>query len=136
MKTIDVIKFDVATGFPVQMEIEDTLDAFHKEIGCETMQGLSNTELGLLYGLDVFLDDNGKLFGQDTISGLFVRDGEVIDFMVGNLLLARHDDEGETISVSPLDIINLPKHICAGECLRLAPDSKWKVAPNLLLLNC
>lgn len=132
---IEVIKFGV-DGFPIVKEIDNDLEAFYKEIGCDTIQGLTNTEIGHLYGLDVFLDDNGKLYGQDTITGLFVRNQQVVDFLVGNLLILRHDSEGDSVSVNDIDLAVLAKHIISGESLTLPPDSKWKVAPSLLLLKC
>lgn len=131
---IDVILHDGVA--PVLKTIEDTLDGFLQALGCETMQGLTNTHLGHRYGLDVYLDDEGKLNDRNNvITGLFVRDGKVVDFMVGNILICRHDNEGNSTSASMEDFALLPQYLQDGCILRVAGD-RYKVADCLLVLPC
>lgn len=130
---IDVILWD---GIALTMQrIDDTLEEFYRLIKCTTFEGYSNTEIGQLYGLDIFIDGNGK-FEQDTITGIFVRDGKVIDFLAGNVLILRHDDEGNSQSVTDNDMAFISKHLRDASCLTLSDGSKWKTKEGLLLLNC
>lgn len=131
---IDVIVHD---GFaPILKTIENTLEGFHEELHCETMQGLTNTTLGHRFGIDVFLDDNGKLYGQDTITGLFVRDGHVVDYMVGPVLMCRHDNDGDSVSAEADDMLDLIEFMRPGDCLKVPDGFRFKVAETLLVLPC
>lgn len=133
---INVILFDGFTLTLCEITDDDTLADWHKLIKCKTMQGLTNTELGHRYGIDLFLDDNGKLFGQDTLTGIFVRNGSVVDTLVGNLVFARHDDEGDATSCDEDDMLRIAQHIREGSALHAPDGYPWKVSENILVLEC
>lgn len=134
-KEIEAIVYGV-DGYPVLKKIHDDLDVFHRELNCDTFAAYSNTELGQKYGLDIYLDDNGKLYGQDTITGIFVRDGKVIDFIVGPMLICRHDEEGYSASATPDDMLHIAERMIPSEYLHLPDYFKFKKCENLLLLLC
>lgn len=129
---IDVIVFD---GFTLQQcEIEDTLEEYYKLIKCDTIQGLSGTYLGRKYGIDMYLDDNGKLYGQEKMTGAFVEGNKVVDPIIGNMLFLRHDEDGNSISVEVDDIIILSQYIRPASCLVLPPDFKWKTDESVMII--
>lgn len=87
--------------------IESPVDVQERKIG------------GKLY--DVWLDDEGLLHGEKhSISGIttFSGSGKVCEFMVGNLLIANHDEEGNVSSLSDDDVKNVlgKVNIMAFDC--------------------
>lgn len=131
---IDVVIHD--GYFPVETSIDNSVEGFHKAIECETFEGYSSTELGLLYGLDIYLDGNGKFDHNKPVTGLFVRDGKVVDFIVGKVLICRHDEEGDSTSVAPGDIALLPQHLQPKSCFVTGDGFPYPVADCLLVLYC
>lgn len=118
------------------IEVKDDLDEWHRIIKCDTMQGLTNTKFGHEEGLDMYIDDNGKLFGQDTITAVFIRESRVIDVVLGNIVFARHDQEGYTSPAKCEDIDYLGLYLMPASFLHVPNDCKWKVAPYILAIPC
>lgn len=102
MNKVKVLLFDGSQGAPRLTTIDNTLDGFYKAIGCSTIEGYSNTMLGHRYGLDIYLDGEGKIKKEKpSLVGLFVREdtNEVVDTLVGNIIICQHDEEGEACDV-------------------------------------
>lgn len=135
MKEIDVIILD--GYYPVLKTIEDSIDGFHKAINCRAFEAYTATQIGLELGLDIYIDETGK-FDQSIITGLFVRDNKVIDFLCGNVLICRHDEEGESISATAEDLASLIPYFIDGTQVKLPPKmaERWKVGECLLMLKC
>lgn len=110
---IRAVLFD-GNEMPKIVEIENDLQGFYDAIGCSTFEGYSSTELGHLYGFDLFLDGNGKIReDKPMLTGVFVRTetNEIVDTLVGKLLFLCHDDEGESISVPEFADKVVAKHV-------------------------
>lgn len=145
MNKVNVLLFDGIAESPKLVTIDNTLEGFYKAIGCNTIEGYSNTMLGHLYGLDIYLDGEGKIRpDKPKLVGLFVREetGEIVDTLVGNLLICCHDEEGDSTDVYPnVEIVLARKHIKARNETNI-PD-RWhdrfgdfETAPYLLVLYC
>lgn len=135
MSNIDVIVHDGTATYI--KTIDNTLEGFYEAIKCHTIEGYTGTELGHRYGLDIFLDGNGKIEGkQDTITGVFVRDGKVIDWLAGNVLICRHDDEGESTSATTDDLLLVAKHLGPGSLLVGDMPEGFHPGDTLLVLHC
>lgn len=81
------------------IEIQDSLEASQKEVGgCIDIVPLD--EKG---ELDLFLHDEGKLIGL-PVNRVWLLDNKVADIVVGTIFVARHDAEGNTISIMESDI--------------------------------
>lgn len=133
---IQVAIFSTDTlGMPTLAEIDNTLKGFKDVIKCDTMQGLSSRRVAGLT-LDIYLDDNGKLFGQDTITALFVHQNKVIDFIVGNFILCTHDEDGDARDFPVDSFTDLISACIPGESLKTPSDFKWKINDNLLVIDC
>lgn len=122
-------------GMPVVAEIPNTLQEFKKQIHCDTLQGLTNRRLGR-HLLDIYIDDNGKLGTQDTLSALFVRGDKVIDYVLGNIIIATHDEEGDTTDFPQDYLIDLVDCMIPSESLSLPANFPYKVNDNILLISC
>jgi len=140
---IDAIVFD-GMEMPKITQIENDLDGFYGAIKCSTFEGYSNTELGHLYGLDIYLDGNGKIReDKPMLTGLFVRKetNEIVDTLVGNLLICCHDQEGESVSVYPASDKAVAKHVrprVVTNIPKVWEDGfgSFQTAPYLLVLYC
>lgn len=144
MTKIKVLLFDGSEASPKVAEIENTIEGFHKAIDCETFEGYTSTELGLKYGLDIYLDGNGKIKAEKPrLVGLFVREetNQIVDTLVGNILMCCHDEEGESVDCFPLADTIVRKHIKARNETNV-PDrwrdnfGEFEASPYLLILYC
>ena len=142
---IDVLVFDGLQDTPVAMAIENDIDAFHEVINCDTFEVYGNTAVGRLFQLDIYLDGNGKIReDKPRITGFFVsrETGRIVDTLVGNILFARHDEEGESISVSSIDKDLLSFHFIKARKDTNIPEvwsdgyGEFEVSPYLLILPC
>jgi hypothetical protein len=96
---IKVIKIPVGSD-PMVVQIPNTLEAMSDLVG-----GYIET-VGLGDGLDLCLNEEGKLLGLPPNVALF--GGQ--DVVAGDCFLLRHDEEGESISVTPEDINKFVGH--------------------------
>lgn len=144
MEKIKVLLFDGSEALPKVAEIDNTIEGFHKAIGCDTFEGYTSTELGLKYGLDIYLDGNGKIKAEKPkLVGLFIREetNEIVDTLVGNILMCCHDEEGESVDVFLFAGNLVSKHIRARNETNV-PDrwrdnfGEFEASPYLLLLYC
>lgn len=121
-------------GQVTEKTIKDDLDTFHALIKCDTMQGLTYRKIGNVF-VDLLIDDNGKMYGQDTITGVFINENyEVLDVILGNILFSWHDEDGDTIDVMPGTLENVLANVASGKSLT-TPANSWKVAPLILVIR-
>lgn len=75
-------------------DILDSLDSFYRIIGCNTI------DITQCAGIDVICDDEGLL--KDSTPSLFILDdsGKVSGCLVGGLVFAGHDKDGNTVSLN------------------------------------
>ena len=90
--------------FPHLLHIENTLEGLRKIIGCRCVACTEIEVAGKTF--DVWSDDEA-LLKENPVPSLYL-DDELILF--GNLIIAKHDDEGETIGLTVADISLLKKY--------------------------
>lgn len=130
---VKVILFDTDGNLREEV-VSDDLDTFHALIKCDTMQGLTYRRIGKVFA-DLLIDDNGKMYGQDTITAVFVNDqSQVLDVILGNIVFSWHDEDGDTIDVMPNTLAELQKRVCPGRLL-ITPKTDWKVADKILVFE-
>ena len=99
---LDVIQSDTRI-----VEIDsDELEDFYKELDCHIFDVAVRKVGDVRY--DIFCDDIG-LLKEDPVVSAIDQDGKPM--LVGNLLLANHDDQGRTTSLSLDDVENIYRHI-------------------------
>jgi len=74
-------------------QIENEIHEFYRLIGCTTF------DIVQFSGFDCYIDDEGKL--KDNAIVTAVREN---DYLVGTLVFAKHDEVGETLSLTDEDI--------------------------------
>ena len=80
---------------------ESDLDVFHEYLHCRCFD-VTERKIGGKY-FDIFCDDEGLLQDpQPPISAYSIKDNEPM--LVGNLIIANHDMEGNTTDLSDEDI--------------------------------
>lgn len=76
--------------------------------------------------IDIFLNDEGKMNGlEPTIVVLEQGTDKVLDYIVGNVLIASTNDCGDTISLSKEQIDIVEKVVFGEECLVSVGDEKY-----------
>lgn len=65
IEEVSVIVFDGETL--ETRRIKNDYETLRALVGCDTIQGLTGTQLGRDYGLDIYLDDNGKIGEESPI---------------------------------------------------------------------
>lgn len=81
------------------IEIEHTLEALQKEVGGY----IDIVPLDESGELDLYVHDEGKLIGL-PVNRVWLIDSQVADILVGTVFVARHDNEGNTISIRDSDV--------------------------------
>lgn len=98
---------DVQNGENREVECNG-LDDYYKNIGCDTFD-IARRQIGGIY-YDIFCDDVGLLKEpQPPISAYDIKKHEPM--LVGNLIIANHDREGNTTDLSDSDIRNIQKNL-------------------------
>lgn len=90
----------------------DELSDYYKHLECDTFD-IVTRKIGDKY-YDVFCDDCG-LFDDDPIVSMTDQEGHAM--MVGNLIFANHDSQGNTTSLTDEDMRNIKRnaHIGLGD---------------------
>lgn len=83
-----------------------SLDDFYEQLGCECFDITQRLIGGKCF--DVFCDDIGFYRDDPVISAV---DSNGLPLLVGNLIFANHDQEGNTVSLSDEDVILICTHI-------------------------
>lgn len=91
-------------------EIDNTLKAKQDYVGYNQPHSLIQV-IGLTDSIDVIMNDEGKLKGYPINRAILDGDGQVLDFIVGNCLCVRHNDEGEFTSIKESDKELIEKHL-------------------------
>lgn len=87
---------------------QSDINMYHELIGCRCFD-IASRQIGGKY-FDIFCDDEGLL--QDPQPPISAYDTERNEpMLVGNLIIANHDMEGNTTSLSDDDIEHIKKHI-------------------------
>lgn len=100
-----LLAFSPVRGF-WEVECED-LDDYYEVLECETIDIVVRKIGGEAY--DIICDDKGLLKDDPKISAVSP-EGRVM--LVGNLIFARHNDQGETISLTNDDMDQI-RECCA-----------------------
>lgn len=101
-----VIFLDVEKqALPKVIEIEDNLDVFYELIGCRCVD-IVERRIGHKY-FSVICDDEG-LFKDDVLVSAV--DVQFHPMLVGNLIVANSDDEGNLTDLSDEDIKQIVRH--------------------------
>lgn len=79
--------------------IENTLEAKQKFVG-GTIQGIC---FDREHKLDIILNDDGKLIGL-PLNRAWIIDNIVVDIIVGEAFICRHDDKGNYCSIQEEDL--------------------------------
>lgn len=89
-----------------EIEIEE-LEDYYKYLKCDAFD-IATRKVGDKY-YDIFVDDCGLFVEHPKVSA--VDEDTYEPMLVGNLILANHDSEGNTTSLSDDDFENIKKHI-------------------------
>ena len=100
---IRVALFDTKQPSVNFMDIEDNLQTYYDLINCTTI------DITHAFGCDVICDDEGLLKQNQKPSYIEVLNDEIIRVLVGNIIFASHDDEGNTVSLTDSQIRNLKR---------------------------
>ena len=92
------------TFFPHVLCIENTLEGLREVIGCKCVTCMEIEVAGKVY--DVWSDDEA-LLKENPMPNLFINENLIL---FGNLVIAKHDEEGETTGLTVKDICLLQKY--------------------------
>lgn len=84
---------------------KEKLQFYYKQLNCEYIDMLELKINNTYY--NIIFDDEGKLKFNNISSLAFMKNNKIIDFVVGDIIFCKVDDEGETIGLEESDIINL-----------------------------
>mgnify|MGYP000912060792 CR=1 FL=1 len=99
-----MIKVGVFTGlYPAIdfLEIDDKLETYYHLIKCDTI------DITQILGCDVIVDDEGLLKDKARITYALTNGSRIKRSLVGVLIFAGHDDEGNTVSLDEYQIKTL-----------------------------
>lgn len=87
------------------------LDDFYREIDCTTIDIARRSIAGNVY--DIYVDDEGLLKADcgEKVSAVRVEDGKIVPQLVGTLVFANHDSEGNTTDLSLNDMLAISSRI-------------------------
>lgn len=106
-----MLRVDETTGKPYRgylAEIDDTLEALQGFVNFDRPGGLIQV-LHLNDDIDVICHDGGKLLNY-PVNRVWLDDGEVLDFVVGNILIVRHIGDAFS-SIYKSDIPFVEEHL-------------------------
>lgn len=92
--------------FYYEAEVEE-LDDFYKHLKCDCFD-IATRRVGDKY-FDMFVDDVG-LFAENPVPSVFNADTKE-PMLVGNVIFANHDAEGNTTSLTDADICLIKEHL-------------------------
>lgn len=96
----------------VVREIEcNDLDDYYKYLKCDCFD-IANRKIGD-DRYDIFVDDCGLFVNHPIVSA--IEDDTFYPMLVGNLIFAKHNAAGETISLTDEDMNNIKKHIVLAD---------------------
>lgn len=101
MKKADLLVLDVSKDEFRKVECA-TLDDFYRELDA-SMFDIARRKIGGKT-FDIFVDDIGLFRDKPVVSAI---DGNMQPMLVGNLIFANHDEEGNTTSLSNEDVARI-----------------------------
>lgn len=101
MEKVNVLLFDAKTRNFKQVMCE-TLDDYYEYLDCRCFD-IATRKVGQTY-YDIYCDDEG-LLKADPILSAINHDGEPM--LVGNLIFALHNAEGETVGLTETNIAEI-----------------------------
>lgn len=107
MKKVRLLMLSPVDG--LQECICGDLDDYYREIGCDTIDIVVRRIGGELY--DIICDDEGLLKEDPKVSAI---SADCRPMLVGNLIFAKHNNQGETTSLSNDDVIRILSQITHG----------------------
>lgn len=106
-RMITAVVIDTDENTAKTVEFEDELDELYRLLKCDCFDIARRKIGGRWY--DIYCDDIGR-FKDDPICTA-VNAFNPNDLLVGNLIIANHDSEGYTQSLTPDDTIRIYSHI-------------------------
>ena len=100
-----LLALNPAKGFH-KCECKD-LDDFYRELECGVFD-IATRKIGGKY-FDIFCDDIGLFKDNNPVSAV---DKDLKPMLVGNLIFANHDDQGNTTSLDEDDMIKILSSYC------------------------
>jgi len=107
--TAYLLRVDEESGKPYKgylTQVENSLDAEQRYVNYGRAGGL--IQVVSLGDIDVICNDEGKLLGM-PYNRAWVKNGEILDIFVGNIMCVRHNSEGEFTSILESDIDEIEK---------------------------
>ena len=90
-------------------ELKDLQAEVQGDIECFTIEIKGNE-------YDIWLNDVGKLDG--LMPNIAIRsDGQIVDYLAGNLVIAKADEEGRTIGLTDEDIQHIKEYFEANDAI-------------------
>lgn len=83
----------------------EKLQFYYKQLNCKYIDMLELKINNTYY--NIIFDDEGKLKFNNISSLAFMKKNKIIDFVVGDIIFCKVDDEGETIGLEESDLVNL-----------------------------
>lgn len=131
MKKARLLCLDVIDTGKIHVVTCGGLDDYHKYLKCDTFDITRRNIGGKPF--DIFCDDIG-LFADNPIPSAL--DENMKPVLVGNLIFANHDTEGNTTSLSDEDIKHIKEHLITVVNWD-TPDLKtWEVACPVTVTYC
>lgn len=85
--------------------IKELLNLFYKNINCDTIEIISLKINNITY--DLVIDENGKFKSNNIKTLVIVKNSHIMDYIVGNIIFTKSNNNGDTIGLSNYDIINI-----------------------------
>lgn len=90
--------------------------------------GLANYDSELVKrGIDMWINDDGKLLSLSPNILISQKNAQVIDVIVGDVVFARSDEEGNTIALSEEDIIFIKNHFLINQTMFLLKEDFYSM---------
>lgn len=107
MNKINLALFKAKTGELTKISIDgENLDEYYERLECDTFD-ITHRRIGETY-FDIFCDDEGLLRENPIIAAV---DSSFAPALVGNLIFAHHDKEGNTTGISDEDFRLIQKSV-------------------------
>ena len=130
-KTIVGVLIDVKNQSIERKELvvkpKDTLKTLYKVLDCDLITITSRKINGKYY--DIYCDDEG-LLKPNPIPAIIMMDNKELDLIVGNCFICSANEEGETISISELEVTSILSTVKTvaglyGEPLKMIPATYY-----------
>ena len=97
---------DIAKKSAREIDIEPSLQKYYELLDCDTIDIVERSVGGKNF--DIICDDEGLMLDRPVVSAI-TGNGEPM--LVGNLLFAHHNEEGETTGLTSDECAHIQRHI-------------------------